>query len=70
MELFIFIPRVLKADGWMETELERTRRKEEGRKKGRRRSNFFVPRVLSNLINSRGLYIRGAINPWRFNSGS
>lgn len=34
MELFIFIPRVLKADGWMETELERTRRKEEGRKEG------------------------------------
>lgn len=27
MKLFIFIPRVLKADGWMETELE----KEEGK---------------------------------------
>ena len=28
MELFIFIPRVLKADGWMETALEKEEEKE------------------------------------------
>lgn len=44
MELFIFIPRVLKADGWMETELE----KEGGRKEERKetfqllRSSSFI----------------------------